>query len=183
MVTTFERLAKVLKGYIKPANWIERAFASIGSVVSNIPDITNSDRGKFLGVNISNNNLGWKAIRQVPAVGTEDKGKYLKANDSTGELEWNEAGGGGALILHEDENGALDKSWQEIHDACENNTVAVVTMEDDNIYQTIVFRVLKKTDLISGAVTYEVRAKDLSDTATIIYVTDSTNGYPVYTES
>ena len=25
--------------------------------------------------------------------------------------------GGGVLVVHEDENGTLDKTWQEIHDA------------------------------------------------------------------
>ena len=98
MVTTFERLAKVLKGYIKPANWIERAFADLVSAIGSVlPSISNSDRGKFLGVNSSNNNLGWKAIRQVPEVENADKGKYLHANEDTGALEWSEAGGSGGL--------------------------------------------------------------------------------------
>ena len=46
MVTTFERLAKVIKGYIKPANWIERAFASVASAL--VPSYTNEDKGKVL---------------------------------------------------------------------------------------------------------------------------------------
>ena len=100
MVTTFERLAKVLKGFVKPANWIERAFAELVSAIGSVlPSVSNSDRGKFLGVNSSNNNLGWKAIRQVPDVENADKGKYLHANGDTGALEWSEAGGSGGAEI------------------------------------------------------------------------------------
>ena len=100
MVTTFERLAKILKGYIKPANWIERAFAELASAISSVlPSVSDSDRGKFLGVNSSNNNLGWKAIKQVPEVENADKGKYLHANEDTGALEWSEAGGSACNCL------------------------------------------------------------------------------------
>lgn len=56
MVTTFERLAKVLKGYIKPANWIERAFASIAGAL--VPSYTAEDNDKVLTV--KNNALSWE---------------------------------------------------------------------------------------------------------------------------
>lgn len=129
MVTTFERLAKVLNGYVKPANWIERAFASIGSVVSKIPDVTNSDRGKFLGVNSSNNNLGWKAIRQVPAVETTDKGKYLHANSDTGALEWEEAGGSS---LPEYDSDDIGKSLSVV-DSGETETVTKTIIQNQTV--------------------------------------------------
>ena len=100
MLTTFERLAKVVKKKTAPANWIETAFADLVSAIGAVlPSVSNSDRGKFLGVNTSNNNLGWKTIRQVPEVENADKGKYLHANGDTGALEWSEAGGGGASAL------------------------------------------------------------------------------------
>ena len=95
-MTTFSRLALVIQGKIKPCNWIERAFAELASSISSVlPSVSNNDRGKFLGVNASNNNLGWKAIRQVPDVENADKGKFLHANSDSGALEWSEAGGGG----------------------------------------------------------------------------------------
>lgn len=66
MLTTFARLAKVIKGLVSPANWIEDAFADIGG---------------------------------------------------------GGGGGGGALAIHVDENGTLDKTWQEIKDASETSYV------------------------------------------------------------
>ena len=93
-MTTFSRLALVIQGKIKPCNWIERAFAALASAISSVlPSVSTSDRGKFLGVNASNNNLGWKTINQVPDVENADKGKYLHANGETGALEWSEAEG------------------------------------------------------------------------------------------
>lgn len=93
-MTTFSRLALVIQGKIKPCNWIERAFAALASAISSVlPSVSTSDRGKFLGVNASNNNLGWKTINQVPDVETADKGKFLHNDSSTGALEWSEAGG------------------------------------------------------------------------------------------
>lgn len=83
MVTTFERLAKVLKGYIKPANWIERAFASIGSAV--LPPVTTSDNGKVLGVSGGK----WEVVESgggggssLPNVTVADEGKVLTVDDS-----------------------------------------------------------------------------------------------------
>lgn len=126
MVTTFERLAKILKGYVKPSNWIERAFAELASAIGSVlPSVSDSDRGKFLGVNSSNNNLSWKAIRQVPEVEDADKGKYLHANEDTGALEWSEAGGSGSgiqyfyvnLSTQDDITYTIDKTWEQLEEA------------------------------------------------------------------
>lgn len=54
-MTTFARIAKILKGLVEPRNWVEEAFA--------------------------------------------------------------ESGGGGAMVVHVDENGVLDKTWVELRDA------------------------------------------------------------------
>jgi hypothetical protein len=40
--------------------------------------------------------------------------------------------GGGVLVLHEDENGTLDKTWQEIHDALGAGTLVTVVYVDGN---------------------------------------------------
>ena len=79
MVTTFERLAKILKGYIKPANWIERAFANVGSAI--LPPVTTSDNGKVLGVSSG----AWTvtdAPGGLPSVTSADEGKVLTVNSS-----------------------------------------------------------------------------------------------------
>lgn len=92
MITTFERLAKVIKGEAAPANWIERAFASIAGAL--VPSYTGADDGKVLGVTKDEND---KAV-----------------------LAWVEGGGGGEsgiLIVHMNENYTLDKTWKEINDA------------------------------------------------------------------
>ena len=58
------------------------------------------------------------APSSLPEVTASDKGKYLKANESTGDPEWAEGGssGGGVLVVN-DTVGMLDKTWQEIADA------------------------------------------------------------------
>lgn len=80
MVTTFERLAKVLKGYVKPSNWIERAFASVGSAI--LPSVSASDNGKVLGVS----NGAWAVVEgggsSLPTVTSSDEGKVLTVNSS-----------------------------------------------------------------------------------------------------
>lgn len=134
MITTFERLAKVLKGEAPAANWIERAFAALASAVSSISAVTYNDRGKFLGVNTSNNNLGWKAIRQVPAVENADKGKYLHANDDTGNLEWSEANGDLFYIVNVTPSGGtatLDKSYSELFAIYKNGQIPVLSAGGD----------------------------------------------------
>ena len=62
------------------------------------------------------------APSSLPEVTASDKGKYLKANESTGDPEWASGGssGSGVLVVHETVSGTthtLDKTWQEIHDA------------------------------------------------------------------
>ena len=97
-MTTLARLGLILEGEIAPCNWIEEAFARIVAAIGSVlPTVSDSDRGKFLGVNSNNNNLSWKDVRQVPEVENADKGKYLHANEDTGALEWSEAGGGSGL--------------------------------------------------------------------------------------
>lgn len=108
MVTTFERLAKVMKGYIKPANWIERAFASVGSAI--LPSVTASDNGKVLGVS----NGAWgvtDAPSGLPNVTTTDEGKVLTVNSSG---EWNAETPSGGDSLPEYDSDDIGKSLQVV---------------------------------------------------------------------
>lgn len=78
-MTTFARLAKVIKGYIKPANWIERAFASIGSG-SELPAVTTDDAGKALIVDSEGKWGAAELPTELPTVTSDDAGKILIVN-------------------------------------------------------------------------------------------------------
>lgn len=85
MLTTFARLAKVIKGLVSPANWVERAFADIGGGDS-LPTVTSADAGKAL---IVNSDGEWGAAElptELPTVTTADAGKILIVN-AQGEWE------------------------------------------------------------------------------------------------
>ena len=125
MLTTFARLAKVIKGLVSPANWVEDAFANIGG------------------------------------------------------------GGGsdGALIVHEDENGVLDKTWQEISDALKNSTVAIVFESPNIVSQTNVFMTGVLRNVATGNTDYSVHTFDPAESSKVRYVTNSADDYPVMDEN
>ena len=88
-MTTFARLAKVIKGYTPPIGWIENAFAGLATAIKNVlPEVGTNDKGKYLHTNDSTGDLEWSEVEGLPAVGENDKGKYLHTNSSTGDLEW-----------------------------------------------------------------------------------------------
>lgn len=80
-------MKQVIEGLEKGLNAIAEAMG--GGTVP-IPAPTSSDRGKFLGVNTSNNNIGWKDAPSgggLPASTYEDEGKSLLV-DQNGSPAW-----------------------------------------------------------------------------------------------
>lgn len=62
-MTTFERLAKILKGETAPANSVETAFSGLsGSMNNALPTVTASDKGKVL---IVDNDGKW-SVGEIP---------------------------------------------------------------------------------------------------------------------
>ena len=76
------------------------------------------------------------APSSLPEVTASDKGKYLKANESTGDPEWaSGSSGGGVLVVHESdaELPVLDKTWTEIKDACDSGSIVITVTADNDI--------------------------------------------------
>ena len=87
-------------------------------------------------------------------------------------------GGGGAFIVHMNaKSGALDKTWQEIHDAALTGIVYVVLSADDGVYPFVPNGVY-----ISDG-TYEPAGYRISSPGGVSsFSTDSANGYPIAEE-
>lgn len=82
------------------------------------------------------------------------------------------AGGGGVLVVHVNENGVLDKTWKEIHDAgvC---FLALETSGSGNSGTTygLIAQVVTNGSLYGVAISQSQ-----------VYATDNENGYPAYVE-
>lgn len=102
---------------------------------------------------------------ELPAVAAADKGKYLHTNESTGALEWAEGGSGGGALVVTDTDGALDKTWQVIHDAMLSGG-AVVQVGETNAY------IVLNTEASKGL--YYVAVAGIGT-----YVASSASGYPM----
>ena len=86
--------------------------------------------------------------------------------------------GGGALIVHSnDDTGALDKTWQEIKNAYDAGSVVMLQFDDGSEYIT---DYLHKIQSVKG--TFSVIFGEFGKLDTYSYVTDSANGYPVFSE-
>ena len=80
-------------------------------------------------------------------------------------LEQGVANSGGILVVHEDENGRLDKTWQEIY-----NAELAFKQEIDNDYKSV--DLIRQIGVEDN--TYYVQFASFS------YTTSSPDDYPVY---
>jgi hypothetical protein len=82
-------------------------------------------------------------------------------------------GDGGVLVVHQDENGVLDKTWKEIHDA----PFAV-------LYRVVVGAATTYCPIltIGDEGGYFVDFIDSAEATDYIFSTDSENGYPAIEE-
>lgn len=82
------------------------------------------------------------------------------------------AGGGGVLIVHVDENGVLDKTWKEIHDA----GVCFLAMEGTGGgLSGTEYRLLAVVGTMGSSYVAAVGQYQM-------YIADSENGYPAYVD-
>lgn len=81
------------------------------------------------------------------------------------------------LVLH-DNDGAFDKTWQEIADAFDNGSIIVADYNAEQ--EGRVRSYLVGITIIHGS--YTVVIRDFGDNVNIIYATNSASGYPTYTE-
>lgn len=82
--------------------------------------------------------------------------------------------GGGVMILHEDENGVLDKTWAEIKTALSTMLVSVYSeYEDDGAFYT-------QTDIVNNVNYMQMTESDVYQVVCSInsYLTSSEGGYP-----
>lgn len=81
--------------------------------------------------------------------------------------------GGGMLLLHVDENGALDKTYAEIVETAQTSVVNVFTMYEGKYFANYLYSYGFNQDANS----FEIYLGDS------IYVTESENGYPMLPSS
>jgi hypothetical protein len=115
------------------------------------------------------------AEEKLPPVSTADNDKVLTVDGGVWKAKAPSGGGagGGVLVVHYDENGVLDKTWQEIHDAVVAGQFIVIQSEnDDGIFWNYISSVESSSDYYSVFVFWPgpLSTSELS--------TDSPTGYP-----
>lgn len=77
--------------------------------------------------------------------------------------------GGGVLVVHQDENGVLDKTWKEIAES------DLCILNDGNAK-------LMQYGISVSPGKFKVKFWDFSESSQVIYMADTETGYPVYVE-
>lgn len=138
----------------------------VENVPNELPTVGSSDKDKYLHTNGSTGAVEWAdAPDGLPAVTDVDAGKVLTVNNSGVWVAANPSSGGGVLVVHQDVDGTLDKTWQEIFDA----TFAVVVTSNGTAYFKSPVTGISYVDGIA----YMLETADESS-----YTTSSADGYP-----
>lgn len=112
----------------------------------------------------------------LPSVSDADNGKVLTVVDGAWSPADSGSSGGGVLVVHQNaDTGALDKTWQEIHDA--PFSVMYVAGDEGSAHAPIV-----ATEVDGSDYRVFVLIKDGEVLGYLPAVTDSANGYPVVQE-
>lgn len=126
------------------------------------------------------------AVDQLPPANSADKDKVLTI-DANGVPVWAEnsggGSGGGVLVVHIDEEySALDKTWQEIHDALAQGTscVTLYTEDDDNVVQGLIASVVTGGPPDLRVYTVHAITTQGDTVAGETWIATSRDGYPVY---
>lgn len=154
------------------------------SAPSSLPEVTASDKGKYLKANESTGDPEWAPDgSDLPDDPAQD-GTYNLQNtvsSGTGTLSWASGGSsGGVLVVNQTWNddwttATLDKTWQEIHDA------DVVIVRDASDEPTVMWFPVVSAYEVVGEKPYGVSAWDFSNEQAQTYYASSASGYPSYT--
>ena len=87
-------------------------------------------------------------------------------------MEQGIAAGGRILIVHQDNNGVLDKTWQEIHDA----DVCYIILQ----YQNAKFLGVVVESVVTEDYKIIILTSDQEDIIRAIYHSNSPDDYPIY---
>lgn len=131
-------------------------FAKPGLAEEKLPPVSTADNGKVLGVNNGVwEKVAASGGSDLPEVTSSDKDKYLHTNSSTGDLEWSDVsgGGGGEFVVTFSGEPLLgfspDKTVSEIHDAATAGKTLVAKCVDTSDGSTL-FGVINCTHISEG---------------------------------
>lgn len=105
---------------------------------------------------------------------TQWKDGDLVTSAKLNKLEQGVANGGGIMVIHEDENGILDKTWQEIYNG--GFGVIMAEMPDSFLMYAPITQIFNNGNNLFSIVTIGVTSEGVG---AVLYQTQSSNGYPV----
>lgn len=166
-------------------NALKRLFCSIGGNADNVrnKDDINVILDEMTALNIGEkiSSAGTTVVANPTLAGTEDSLTGLEI-DGTKYKVGGGSSGGGVLVVHIDEEySALDKTWQEIHDALAQGTPCVTLYnEDDDATQGVISSATKSGPPGSEIYLIRVLVALGTDAAVERWQASSADGYPAY---